>query len=602
LLYLTKNLKIYWVYTCFGAKPLAKIENLNSHDRLRAATESDDMFAWEIDFIQDKMVWSPNAARILRCTQDQLSDNPAQSFFYLTDLDRIRIVQEFELAKRGQRNDYSLEFSGFDPDQSKSCWDMRGKFDRDSNGSAELAYGTTKNVTERKKLELELKLATERLAIAEVAADGLIYDWDITTNKMWRSPGFTRLLGWHAEEISNDIEGWTSLRHPEDEERLKFLQSSFDLQSNDHYILEYRVRHRDGHYISVIDSGRAHRNEAGQIIRFAGITRDNSEHRLADSYNARLAAVAMASHDALFGLTLEGIIETWNPAAERLFGYSASEAIGKDVNILARPDQKEHQQQLLARALSSDVVTPYEARRQRKDGTLVDIVVALAPVRAADGTVTSISVAIHDISERKEWAQRQLSMARELAHRNKNSFAILQGILRSTLRNTKNPEDFATSFSSRLHSLAAAQDVLTANEWRGTELGALIRLQLAAHLFVDDKRVEFSGPVISLAPEYASPLGLIFNELTTNAIKYGALSLPNGTVKITWRVEKLDQTPSKLFIIWQERGGPEITSKVIVGFGTTIIEKGLPEAVVKNDFAEEGLTCSIELALNPPNA
>jgi two-component system, chemotaxis family, CheB/CheR fusion protein len=233
---------------------------------------------------------------------------------------------------------------------------------------------------------------------------------------------------------------------------------------------------------------------------------------------------------------------------------------------------------------------------------VVDIVVALAPVKSADGTVTSISVAIHDISERKEWEQRQLSMARELAHRNNNSFAILQGILRSTLRNTKNPEDFAAAFSSRLHSLAAAQDVLTANEWRGTELGALIRLQLAAHLFVDDRRVEFSGPVISLAPEYASPLGLTFNELTTNAIKYGALSSPNGTVKITWRIEKIGQTPSKLFITWQERGGPEILSKITVGFGTTIIEKGLPEAVVKNDFDQEGLTCSIELVLNRPSS
>ena len=581
---------------------MAKIETSNSEERLRTATESDDMFAWEIDFIADKMAWSSNASRILRCNQDQLSDNPAQSFFFLTDLDRLRIIQEFEIAKRGLSDTYALEFSGLDPDESKLCWNMKGKFDRDANGAAALAYGTTKNITEKKALELELKLATERLALAEVAADALIYDWDVTSNKMWRSPGFKRLLGWQAGEISEDIEGWSSLRHPDDEERLKFLQSSNDLQSNDHYILEYRIQHRDGHYVTVIDSGRAHRNQLGKIIRFLGVTKISSEHRFEEAYNARLAAVAMASHDALFGLTLEGTIETWNPAAERLFGYSAYEAIGKNVNILARPDQKEHQRQLLERVLSSDVVTPYEARRLRKDGTVVDIVVALAPVRSPDGTVTSISVAIHDISERKEWEQRQLSMARELAHRNKNSFAILQGILRSTLRNTKNPDDFAEAFSSRLHSLAAAQDVLTANEWRGTELGALIRLQLAAHLFIDDKRVEFSGPVISLAPEYASPLGLIFNELTTNALKFGALSLPNGTVKITWHVEKINQTPSKLFITWQERGGPKIISNVTVGFGTTIIEKGLPEAVVKNDFAEDGLTCSIELMLNRPNS
>lgn len=577
---------------------LTSADVIESIDRLRLATEPVDLFAWEIDFKTNKMLWSPNTGRVLQCDPKVLSNDADLGFFFAVAEDRSNVAREFERMKRGQEDDYALEFFGLDSNHIKICWQMKGKFKRNANGRVAQAFGTTKNITEKRNIQDQLKLVTERLTIAEEAADAIIYDWDITTNKIWRSPGFTRLLGWQADQISQDFEGWSSLRHPEDEERLKLLPSTHGLLPNDRYVLEYRVRHREGHYIKVLDSGHVYRNFSGDIVRFIGVTTDISERKRSESYNARLAAVTLSSHDALFGLTLDGTIETWNPAAERLFGYSAVEAIGQNVSILAHADQREQQKLLIAKALASQVVVPYEARRLRKDGSTIDIAVALAPVRASDGTNISISVAIHDISERKEWEKRQLMLVRELAHRNKNSFAILQGILRSTLRNARNPVDFAEAFSSRLHSLAASQDVLSANEWRSTELGALIRLQLATHLFADEKRIEYTGPVINLAPEYASSLGLIFNELTTNALKYGALSLPNGTVKITWKIELVDEKSDRLSIIWQERGGPKITSKITAGFGMTIIEKSLAEAIVKNEFAEEGLTCSIDLILN----
>ena len=102
-------------------------------------------------------------------------------------------------------------------------------------------------------------------------------------------------------------------------------------------------------------------------------------------------------------------------------------------------------------------------------------------------------------------------MTRELAHRVKNSFAILQAILRSTLKTTSNPQDFAAKFSGRLHSLAAAQDVLTANDWRGAELGSLARHQLSAYIANEADRLLISGAEINLPAEYAAPFGLVFN-------------------------------------------------------------------------------------------
>jgi PAS domain S-box-containing protein len=689
---------------------------VESEERLRLATEAADMFAWEIDFNNDKIIWAPNSARVIGCRPEELSDDPANGAFFAIAEDTARILEEFQSAlARGDEN-YTLEFRGNDGAGERTFWQARGKFIRDASGKVVRAVGATQNITRQKKAEEELRLIAERLSAAEEAAGALIYDWDIAAQKMWRSDGLTKMLGWEQEDVPANSGGWAALRHPDDEKPTNAMAFADHIQKDDHYVLEYRARHRDGHYIWVLDSGRVFRDASGTVIRAAGAIVDISarkrveessklqanlidlsfepifvwhpergivdwnrgaeqlygytreealgqssqkllqsisalplndimailkignswtgelEHRAkdgrrvfvesrhqtievdgetliletnhditqrkrAENYTASLAAVALASHDALFGITLDGTIETWNPAAERLFGYTASEIIGRNVSIFAAPGQHAEQYDLLERANANETIGPYNARRLRKDGSFIDVSVALAPVRSTDGKVVSISVAIHDISDQKEWQARQRLMTRELAHRIKNSFAVLQGILRSTLRTSRNPQDFAEAFSGRLHSLAAAQDVLTANDWKGAELGALIKLQLAAYVTNEDQRLEISGPQLNLPAELASPFGLIFNELATNALKYGALSVPEGKIQISWRTEQLNNVGTKLLLSWCERGGPPVSTQTSRGFGSTLIQKSLAGAIVESRFDPEGLICTIELIL-----
>jgi PAS domain S-box-containing protein len=562
--------------------------------------------------------------------------------------------------------------------------------------------------------EAALGLVSERLEKAEEAAGALIYDWDLTAQKVWRSAGLTRILGWQTDEVSPTAEGWVELQHPMDKARLKSLQDPDFFQENDNYVMEYRLRHKAGHYVWVLDSGRVFRDRSGAIIREAGViidisarkkvaeslsrqtdlielsfepifvwhpekgivdwnrgaeqlygftrvealgqishkllrtihpvepadlmqllntvrswtgevqhltkdgrqvfvesrqqaietdnetliletNHDITERKRAEADNARMAAVAAASHDALFGVTLEGYIEAWNPAAERLFGYTAAEAIGQHVSILAAPADHHEQKDLLFRARAGEAIPPYNARRLRKDGSLVDVSVSLGLVKAPNGSVIAISVAMHDISDRKEWEARQRLMTRELAHRVKNSFAILQAILRSTLKTTPNPQDFAEKFSGRLHSLAAAQDILTANDWKGAELGALARHLLSLYIAGEGERLVISGPEVNLPAEYAVPFGLIFNELATNALKYGALSAPNGKIELSWRIESDANAGSLLSLTWRERGGPTITSLDGRGFGSALIERGLAGAKIERRFDSEGFICTIEL-------
>jgi two-component sensor histidine kinase len=192
-------------------------------------------------------------------------------------------------------------------------------------------------------------------------------------------------------------------------------------------------------------------------------------------------------------------------------------------------------------------------------------------------------------------AERDL-LVRELSHRVKNSFAVLQSILNATLRTTADPKAFAENFKGRLHSMAAAQDILTNNDWRNADLETLAHGQLAAYMQLDHPCINISGPRVLLPSEFAVPIGLILHELGTNAAKHGALSTPNGRVRLSWVVVDGDDT-QELQIEWREVGGPKVQAPERKGFGSTLIERGLATAQVERHFEPDGVVCRIAVSL-----
>ena len=190
----------------------------------------------------------------------------------------------------------------------------------------------------------------------------------------------------------------------------------------------------------------------------------------------------------------------------------------------------------------------------RKDGTAVPVSISIAPIRGGD-EATAISITIEDITERKQFEERQILINRELAHRVKNSLAVIQAMARHTLRSSPTPQAFTTAFEGRLQALSTSHNLLTASQWEGAELSELVREQLAPNITSADQ-LKLSGPSIQLPPGIATALGLVLHELSTNAARYGALwCRPEGSTSPgSWKA----RARPRLKLDWRETGGPKV--------------------------------------------
>ena len=313
----------------------------------------------------------------------------------------------------------------------------------------------------------------------------------------------------------------------------------------------------------------------------------------------RLNAAAEAAQDAAVELLADGTISAWNPAAETAFGYGQQQAMGQNCNILDSAQETGSLLDLCTRAANGRPTGPFEIQLQHKGGRPLPVSAMVVPVLDRQGTIVAFRASLMDLSHRKEAERQQVMLKRESTHRIKNAFAVLQSILHFTLKNSPKPADFARVFSNRLHSLSATHDLLAANNWKGIELGALARQQLAAYDRLDGTRLQVRGPEVNLPVQYATSFGLIFNELAANSEKHGAWRLPAGHVQLTWAIEATGGESSRLHLCWRERGGPPPSTHRPPGLGVVLIERSLSDARVLNTYEMLGLTCTIELEISP---
>lgn len=316
---------------------------------------------------------------------------------------------------------------------------------------------------------------------------------------------------------------------------------------------------------------------------------------------ARLAALIESSNDAIVAKDLNSIVTSWNPGAERLFGYTPQEMIGRSITILIPPDRISEEEVILERIRRGERLDSYETVRRRKDGTLIDVSLTVSPIFAANRKIVGASKIARDITERRREQDRRQLMLREMNHRVKNLFALTSSIVSMNARYVESPAELAASLIRRLKALADAHALtmsidsaaLEASD-RHVTLHQLVRTIMTPYggNSADADRINISGPDLALGGKSITPLALLLHEAATNAAKYGSLSVAEGHVDLT-----VEDRGDDIVLTWHERDGPKVADPSEEGFGSKLFlaTAAQLDGRVKREWSSDGLRLELVL-------
>ena len=356
------------------------------------------------------------------------------------------------------------------------------------------------------------------------------------------------------------------------------------------------MRSKDGRRFFALGTTTALKDEQGRVVGFSKVMRDHtrlkrtedalrhSEEQLRRAIDVAPIPVIVHAEDGevlqisrswteLTGYRIEDI-PTFDAWLGNAYGFGA-EAVRERVRELFQgvTGMVQVEFEILTRA------------RERRVWTFS----ASSPGVLRDGRRFVVGMAV-DITERKQAEEHTNMLLREVSHRSKNLLAVVQAVARQSSRE-KDPFTFVQQFTARVAGLAASQDLLVQNDWRGVDVGDLVRAQLSPYDELIGSRIEIDGPPVRVKPAAAQTLGMAVLELATNATKYGALSNDGGTVCVSWDVVN-SGGPARYRMSWRERGGPPAARPARLGFGHMVIGRMVEhalDAAVSFEYPSAGL-------------
>jgi PAS domain S-box-containing protein len=331
--------------------------------------------------------------------------------------------------------------------------------------------------------------------------------------------------------------------------------------------------------------------------------RGDGQH-LTEAHAARhYAAIVESSDDAILSKGLEGVIISWNRAAQRLFGYTAEEAVGKSITMLIPTDRLDEEPVILERVRRGERIEHYETIRQRKDGSLVDISLTVSPIKNEKGEVVGASKIARDITELKRARERQELLLREMDHRVKNLFALAISVLNLSGRSAGSVPEVVRSAGDRLSALARAHALTLSHgpkdfsqAAKPATLHTLIQAITAPHdarFDSDGSRFSVVGCDMEISGAVISSLALLLHEFATNSTKYGALSDTGGRIQI-----HCENRGDTIVVTWTERGGPAVVPPTgNTGFGDLLVRTTIAGlgGEISRDWRPEGLVIRVSM-------
>ena len=447
----------------------------------------------------------------------------------------------------------------------------RGRVIYDAEGKPDRFPGAVVDITDRRRVEDEQKSTAAALQVALKAGGLGRWDHNPAAGTRYYDDRLREMFGLSPGEDRN-FDATLSHVHPDDQPAvLEAARLATDPDRKGGFEQVFRVRSLQGGWRWIEASGRTF-FEYGKCVRFTGVMRDVSERVQRDQERVDSALRLQLALDAADVGTWSFNPDTqsieWDSRTRRIFDVGPDAPVEFMADFIGRlhPDDQPRALARISEALNGATYDD-ELRVRLTSGAdrWIGVRGGRTPGESAFiGTLRDIS------AEKAMEAQRRL-LSEELRHRMKNMLAMVQSIGSQTLRTAASRDEARRIFAERLVALGGALDTLTERTWTAAPLRGVIDAALAPHDLHGD-RVLRSGPDLQLAAKPALALTLAMHELATNAVKYGALSIPTGRVDLSWAVTGSEPL---LEIEWREAGGPPVVEPQKRSFGSRLIESNV---------------------------
>ena len=357
-----------------------------------------------------------------------------------------------------------------------------------------------------------------------------------------------------------------------------------------------------GESVAPVQSSILEVRAVGEALARASEKRRQMEHSLRESEDRLRLALQSADTGAWDWDLINGTL-TWDCRMRELWGLNADDPVSQDVFVAAlNPQDREAALEAIERAKDPNANAEYDVEYRVtgvRDGDERWVAVR-GRAQFVDGKAVRMTGTARDITESKRWEDHIRLLMREVTHRSKNLLAVIQAMARQTKLASRDVDDFEVRFSGRLQALAASHDLLVQRNWHGVSMRELVRSQLGHYLDQHAGQISIEGESLIVTPEAAQNIGLAVHELSTNAAKYGALSVPEGRVVVRWSRTGSDGD-ARLQVKWIESGGPTVQQPRRRGFGQVVTEQLAARALQGTadlKFEPEGVRWTLDI---PPS-
>ncbi|MCX9145897.1 PAS domain S-box protein [Erythrobacter sp. WG] len=441
-----------------------------------------------------------------------------------------------------------------------------------------------------------LRESEARLNLSQSVGRIGIWDLDLRTGSLWWSPSFREVTGIGVDQVPS-VQAFMACIVEQDRERAR--QCFEDARRGlDRLDIDFRFRRKDGAIIWLAGRAELLRDASGRPARLLGINFDATPIRTAENERDRANSLLHTFFESLpgaaFAKDLEGRYLLGNPIFASAVGHNPEFFLGRDdLEVLA---DKEVARTIMANdqaIIAAGEMRQIEEKLVLPNGEMSHWLAVKTPFFDAAGQPQGIMGISLDVTDRRMAEERLRFLADEVDHRAKNLLGVVLSLVRLT--KVEDVKAFKAAVSGRIEALARAHTLLAANRWQGVDIDTLLREEIAPFARDNSERVALDGPAVMLVPNAAQALAMALHELAINAAVYGALSVEEGRLAVSWHRVEEGNGPN-LVLNWRETGGPPVQPPASPGFGSTAIRGAIEHQLdgeIDIDWAATGLACRI---------